>query len=254
MIQIRNKIGSVAPKVLTNEGVAKTDNYKTEFNNGATEFKFDSGIYGHKEVKERLVTLQQGKCCFCESKIRHISYGDVEHYRPKAGWVQNKEPINKPGYYWLAYDWDNLLLSCQLCNQQFKKNYFPLLTENSRARNHNEDINNEDPLFIHPANENPEEYIEFNEEMPIAVDNKIRGTVTITNLGLDRELLNEQRKKTLNMVSDIYNLAKNFPDNPPELKKVAKDKITKYHVDSGRDETEYASMLRCFFRKNPIDF
>ena len=56
------------------------------------------------------------------------------------------------------------------------------------------------------------------------------------------------------MVRDIYELAKGYPDTYPQLKKKAKDKINKYYDASKIDETEYASMLRCFFRKNPIDF
>jgi hypothetical protein len=49
-------------------------------------------------------------------------------FRPKGGWVQNDgDALTQPGYYWLAYEWSNLLISCQLCNQEFKKNRFPLL-------------------------------------------------------------------------------------------------------------------------------
>ena len=58
---------------------------------------------------------------FCESKVSHIAYGDVEHFRPKAGYRQRPEdPLVQPGYYWLAYEWSNLLFCCQLCNQRFK--------------------------------------------------------------------------------------------------------------------------------------
>ncbi len=254
MIRINNKIGSLAPDILLVEGVAESENLKTEFNNGAVQFTFISTIYGHKNVKDRLIELQYGKCCFCESKIRHISYGDVEHYRPKGGWVQNEEAINQPGYYWLAYDWDNLLLSCELCNQRYKRNYFPIINEAQRAINHTFNIENETPIFIHPVFDDPEEYIEFNDNEPYAVDGNARGNITINKLALDREELNEHRKRTLNLVIDIYELAKGYPDTNPIVKNKAKNKITKYHEAAQQDSTEYASMLRCFFRKNPIDF
>ena len=48
-------------------------------------FEFDSSVYGHKTVKKALIEAQHGKCCFCEAKVVHISYGDVEHFRPKGG-------------------------------------------------------------------------------------------------------------------------------------------------------------------------
>ena len=89
--------------------------------------RFDSGIYGQKSVKDALQKAQHDKCAFCESKITHIAYGDVEHFRPKAGYRQEpKDPLVRPGYYWLAYEWSNLLFCCQLCNQRFKGNHFPL--------------------------------------------------------------------------------------------------------------------------------
>ena len=78
---------------------------KVEFDSGKKKFKFDASIYGHKTVKEALIKAQNGKCCFCESKVTHIAYGDVEHFRPKAGYKQNKnDSLCRPGYYWLAYD------------------------------------------------------------------------------------------------------------------------------------------------------
>lgn len=249
MIRITKKIGSAIPDVLISKGIPATNRYKETYEStGNTDFEFDSDIYAHKDVKARLIALQDGKCCFCESKITHISYGDVEHYRPKAGWVQDDEPINKPGYYWLAYDWDNLLLSCQICNQRHKKNYFPLLDVTKRALNHSCDVHNEEPFFIHPVNDNPEEHIEFDGYTPRRKNNSIRGQVTISKLGLDRSELNEQRKSKLELIETVYNLAKGTPETGE--KENAKRLIYKLQLD----DAEYASMLRCLFKKNPIDF
>lgn len=253
MIQITKKIGTDAPNILKTKGVAEIAVFNAKADTGNYTFAFTSEIYGHDDVKSTLIVLQDYKCCFCESKIGHISYGDVEHFRPKAGWVQEEEKINSPGYYWLAYVWDNLLLSCQKCNQRYKKNHFPLVdpeTRNIAGRN----INAEEAQFIHPVNENPETYISFNEEIPIAIEENVRGDKTIKKLGLDRELLNEQRRATLNKIRDIYDLAKGYPDTYPELKTKAKQKIEKYLAESKLDSTEYSLMLRVFFRKNPVDF
>jgi hypothetical protein len=61
------------------------------------------------------------KCAFCETSISN-HYGDVEHYRPKGGvqnqrrqWVRvriKSRTIKHPGYFWLAYDWQNLMPAC----------------------------------------------------------------------------------------------------------------------------------------------
>ena len=258
MIQIIAKAITPAPDVLTTTGKAARTALEARYQQGERDFKsvdFDKSIYGHKDVKDSLIDIQGYKCCFCESKIGHIDDGDVEHFRPKAGWVQDEEPINKPGYFWLAYEWDNLLLSCGKCNQRFKKNYFPL-GNNVRALSHHDSIDNEEPMFIHPGSENAEMFIIFNEEMPKEVDGNVRGYLTIKKLQLDRGALNEQRKSKLDMVRDIYDLAKGFHDNYPESEwaKEGKRRIERWYHLSLLDTTEYASMLRAFFRKNPIDF
>ena len=258
MIQIIAKAITPAPDVLTTDGKNARTTLEARYNHGERNFTsgdFNKGIYGHKDVKNVLIDIQGYKCCFCESKIGHIDDGDVKHFRPKAGWVQDEEPINKPGYYWLAYEWDNLLLSCGKCNQRFKKNYFPL-ANNERALSHHDSVDNEEPLFIHPGRENAELFITFNEEIPKEVDENVRGYLTIKKLQLDRGLLNEQRKSKLDIVRDIYDLVKGLHEKYPgsELTKEGKIRIERLYNLSQLDTTEYASMLRAFFIKNPIDF
>lgn len=257
MIRIRKKATAPIPTILQTNGKNAIAALIARYNAGERDFEskdFENSIYGHEEVKAALILVQDYKCCFCESKIGHISYGDVEHFRPKAGWIQDTEDLNKPGYYWLAYDWDNLLLSCQLCNQRHKKNFFPLLPGSPRALSHNDNVGNELSLFIHPANEEVETFITFKEEIPVSLKNNERGRETISKLGLDRELLSEQRRRTLSKIRMIYDLAKGYPDTDPVLKEKAKDMVRQCQAESTRDDTEYASMLRSFFRDNPVNF
>ncbi|MCY3550006.1 MAG: hypothetical protein OXN27_13635 [Candidatus Poribacteria bacterium] len=67
-----------------------------------------------KPAKKQLLAETGGKCAYCEAPTSMIAFGDVEHYRPKSS------------YWWLAYCYDNYLVSCQLCNQGFKKDAFPI--------------------------------------------------------------------------------------------------------------------------------
>jgi len=254
MIQLKKKHTIPVPAILEIEGKHEKDALCLAFDAGQREFTFNNGIYGHPEVKLALRHAQDGKCCFCESKIDHISYGDVEHYRPKAGWIQDTEKLNRPGYYWLAYDWDNLLLSCQICNQRHKKNFFPLLDKDERALSHADGIEKEAAVFIKPDKDEPEALIEFKEEIPFPVEDNPRGKQTIEKLGLDREILNERRREKLGLIRDIYNLAKDCPAINPEIKKRAGDLIKKRAGEFTTDDAEYAAMFRAFFRKNPIDF
>jgi hypothetical protein len=72
--------------------------------------------------------------------------------------------LRKPGYYWLAYEWNNLFLACQLCNQLFKKNLFPLLDPTTRAASHKDNVENEKPAFIDPTIDDPKNLFPFAEK------------------------------------------------------------------------------------------
>lgn len=172
---------------------------------GDRTFEFNSHLYGHKTVKDALIRAQHGKCAFCESKVTHVAYGDVEHFRPKKGYRQQPgDPLGRPGYYWLAYEWSNLLFACQLCNQRHKRNLFPLSDPTQRARTHHDDIDEEDPLFVHPAADAPEEHISFREEMAFPITT--RGEATITSLELNRSDLSEVRRDRYALLKSLHDL------------------------------------------------
>ncbi len=75
-------------------------------------FKNKGGRWG--AAKDQLKTETHGKCAYCEADTQVVAHGDVEHYRPKSK------------YWWLAYCYDNYLFSCQICNQSFKSDNFPV--------------------------------------------------------------------------------------------------------------------------------
>jgi uncharacterized protein (TIGR02646 family) len=199
MIQIR-KLN--APAVLTNRGTLAAAKMHDEYaripnayRQGRRHFTFEGSIYAHVSVKEALLLAQHDKCAFCESMITHISYGDIEHFRPKGAVRQHEfDPLQYPGYYWLAYEWSNLFLSCQLCNQRFKRNCFPLRNPKHRARSHRGNLNRESPLLIDPTGL-PDQHLTFEGETAVARDNSEVGRVTIEVLGLNRDELRKQRRE-----------------------------------------------------------
>ena len=154
-----------------------------------------------------------GKCAYCESSIANNQPGDIEHFRPrgKVTDVENKPiMVDKgngmephPGYYWLAYDWKNLLLSCRDCNRIAKSksagkligkgNRFPV--KDFRAVQPDEEIR-EEPLLIHPVLEDPEEHLEVDETGIMKAKNgSEKGKTCIDIFGLNnREALQVARK------------------------------------------------------------
>jgi uncharacterized protein (TIGR02646 family) len=253
---IRIKKPTKAPAVLRNQGKKATQQLCKEYQEdptAPTKWKFDPGIYAAKPVKDELRKAQHDKCAFCESKISHVAYGDVEHFRPKAGCRQKrKDPLITPGYYWLAYDWRNLLFCCQICNQRNKGHHFPLADAACRARSHLDDIKNEQPLFIHPAEEDPNEFLEFNQEYLRAIDGNPRGKVTIDTLGLNRELIAERRRDVLAELRLLIGVRAEFErevaqqSNPSWEEQIGK--INRHLDRCAADSAEYASMVRAMFK------
>lgn len=214
------------------------------YERGSREFAFKSAIYAHASVKNALDRMQGGKCAFCETKLVRSS-GDVEHFRPKGGWKQSAaDELTQPGYYWLAYEWQNLFRSCQFCNQKFKKNLFPLSNPKNRARSHKADLAREQPLLIDPANEQPDKFISFRGETAFAVSGSTRGKTTIEVLGLNDERLLEDRREVLRRVQTIRRVlalllaSDRSPANAAEQ--------TRYETELARvrgPEGEYSAMI-----------
>jgi len=223
MIAVRRR--KRAPAILRNNGRVRRLEHAREFAadtaafiDGSKAFLFDRSIYAHEDVKSALIEDQHEKCAFCEAKPLPVSDGDIEHFRPKAAVRQAPtEALERPAYYWLAYEWTNLLFSCERCNRRHKANLFPLVDPSSRAKSPADDIAREQPQFIDPATEDPSAHITFREHVPVAVSGSVRGNATIESLGLRREALNRDREDHRAYMQAVY-LAASLPGVRPALR------------------------------------
>lgn len=234
------------PAILTSRGAKATSedckSYAQDsksYRRGSKTFDFDRSIYSDVSVRETLSSAQHRKCAFCESLITHVQSGDVEHFRPKAG-VGRGTKLLRPGYYWLAYDWENLLLACESCNRRHKRNEFPLLRGSKRARSHAEPIASERPAFVHPAQEDPERLIGFRRHIPHARKGNLRGRQTIRELGLKRPDLMDVRAAHLEWVKTVRNLVQICPAGPD------RDHAEQLLAEATGDSAPFAAMVRCF--------
>lgn len=253
MIRITRKTQFAEPVVLQTTGHTARNLLEQDYDHGNRFFIFDKEIYAAAEVKEALINIQNYKCCFCESKIGHIDDGDVEHFRPKAGYKQEKgTPLVRPGYYWLAYDWNNLFLSCTKCNQRNKGNLFPLQTSNARAQSHNNNVNTEDPLFIHPEQEDPSLHLTFQDENIVPFHQSERGKITIDCLGLDRSELTQYRAESLSDIKALYEIIALIPDEPTAIRRDALEILRRQSTEKIEETHQYAGMFRVFFQNNPV--
>lgn len=92
------------PEILVQNSAAWTATVIGKLQNGEEPTKTEKARYNHGEIKAALVEETHGKCAYCESKLRHISYGDIEHVAPKS---------TNPEKWFL---WANLTLACDVCN------------------------------------------------------------------------------------------------------------------------------------------
>lgn len=171
---------------------------------GDQERTFEQRIWS--DLKDWLLAhVFHHKCAYCETKVSPGAFGDGEHYRPKSRVTVTKnkkrtvvEVAGQPhcGYFWLVYEWMNLLPSCQRCNSS-KSDQFPVgkahVVDPRLTPVELDDLEN--PLLIHPYRDDPSALFRFGIDGAIAaIDDNPKGLHTIEVFHLNREPLREDRK------------------------------------------------------------
>lgn len=170
------------------------------------DVNFNNSIWS--ELKRHLFELFDGKCAYCESKVLHVSSGDVEHYRPKKS---PEEAEEHPGYYWLAYHERNLLPACEKCNRaRAKMRHFPIVTEDSRAGSPDDKLSDEERILLNPYEDEPKEHLCFIPGKDGVCLGTVKGISYIGKTSVDicnlkRPDLNEERKaEQENTIAKLY--------------------------------------------------
>jgi len=97
--------------------------------------------YKHDDIANALKGSQaKAKCVYCESYVDVTCYANIEHYYPKSIYPDQ------------AFQWENLYMGCTLCNTH--KNAFDTGKE----------------PFVHPENEDPEDFLTFDDMMYVPKD------------------------------------------------------------------------------------
>jgi uncharacterized protein (TIGR02646 family) len=205
--------------------------------------------YAHDDVRARLRAMFHGKCAYCESQMGHVSRDHVEHYRPKGAVT---EDAGHPGYYWLGYSWDNLLLACARCNTPPGKGMqFPI--RGQRARRPGDPLDAECALVLDPTgDDDPEEHIGFDVNVDGAIYPKReshKGEATIRVCALDRPELHRRRQRHLELLQRFWHAyifaARN--ESEEECRRWM-DQIEKAIGDTA----EWAALARAYFRSEGL--
>lgn len=113
------------------------------------------------KLKDEFKRVFGKRCWYTESDIRE-DHGDVDHFRPKNKSIdEDGGVILGDGYWWLAYDYHNYRLSGAVCNESFKKEYFPLKKGTPAANEFNDDDEN---LLLDPCKKEDCDLIDCDEK------------------------------------------------------------------------------------------
>jgi len=248
-------------KAWLTEAVAATDRiiqaweqWRQNGSQGTFTYKFEEKVWG--DLKDWLIkNVFHNKCAYCETREPRSPY-HAEHFRPK-GRVRYREKGKKrlqrgkavdetgqetdhPGYFWLAYNWHNLLPSCNYCNSALGKNdQFPVSKAHTAVKRltgaetlalrqqqiksqrqpeifylQPEDLDAfEAPLLLHPYLDDPEEHLIFGEfgivaarEDPQTGQLSAKGTHSIQVYNLDGDSLRTARHSAQSVVLQEYGI------------------------------------------------
>lgn len=252
--------------------------------NPDNEWKFEFDVYSNTSVKYALAKLFHNKCAYCETLYSASQPMDVEHWRPK-GQIENADPDGdpmKPGYWWLAADWDNLLPSCIDCNRRRKQrdvvtdevvnlgklDQFPLVA-GEHVRNEG-DVSLERPALVNPCVDDPAAFFEFTPEGVIRPQDGLseterqRAAHSIRVYALNRSGLVHNRRETLALaelsaliVHKVAQLRVANPAMSDETRVVVDHMLASEFASLARrcrDDAPYALMIRQFVDRELAEF
>ncbi len=262
MIHVKKDFHDVPTGLKSDSAYKKREELLKEGN----RHKFSQYFYRHRSVLEKLLIIYNKKCAFCESANIASSWR-IDHYRPKNKIKYEEEHT---GYYWLTYEWSNLLLTCETCNRA-KSNEFPIagVRIESPSKNKNdwladsESLTEENPYLLNPEIDFPETHLSFRSDGRFNLDKcSERGKETIRICDLNRENLAIKRKSKIDGLSEdikfqvehiiknkeAYKDKKSF-DNALELGFGIIFTKLKNSIKDGR---EYSFLWRCL--NNELEF
>ncbi len=205
--------------------------------------------YRTNEVSKLLNELYNKKCAYCEDTLLNAPKS-IEHYRPKNS-AKRKNCNSDNSYFWLAFSWDNLLLSCTSCNSS-KGSCFDIngqrVTHSDYKEYSLDDLQStikdldkqEKPLLVNPEQVTKSflrKNLDFDFNGQISSTNKqLEYTIRICNLNR-----NELVKKRKIIINDLINLikekkmrfinhrnTKRYKEDLMDISKTILNKIKKY--------------------------
>ncbi|WP_323142693.1 HNH endonuclease [Massilia phyllosphaerae] len=195
------------PEILVNHAAAWTKTLIEKIASGTPATDGEKSRYRHADIKKVLVKETNGKCAYCESKLLHVTYGDVEHIVPKSTKVD------------VTFEWSNLTLACDVCN-----------TNKSDKFSHGVG-------FVDPYVDDPVDHFNFVGGLVLAKPGDHDARLTEETLKLNRTELVERRNQRIRYLREQVEVIRHAPAN---LQQVLIASLQQ-ELD---DDKEYAAIAR----------
>lgn len=212
MIKLKKK---PKPTILVNNEADWVDKYLKLLDGDVTIPSSIKTKYSHKQIKQVLLDETNSKCCYCESKILHIDYGDVEHLLPKSAFPEK------------FVEWENLSISCGKCNTN------------------KDDYHSRSLALSNPYIDNVEKEYVF--AGPIVMSKSDKASKTIRKLELNRVSLIESRSSLIFKIQPFIDSIYKTEDD--DLKLMLIEDLIEYK----KKDKEYSLMVKNILDLDIID-
>ncbi len=166
--------------------------------------------YRNPAVKSHLISEANGKCIYCESKVSHVYFGDVEHIKPKA--LFPKERLNI----------ENLGFVCAKCNNA-KSDYW-----------------DENFPVIDPYAEDPSVELMALGYYLARRPGSMRAYITLEQIKLNRVEMLERRKERIELLQPLIDQYATTPAGP--IKELLATELRR----QADDDAEYSLVVRAY--------
>ncbi|MEQ9243728.1 HNH endonuclease [Roseovarius indicus] len=198
------------PQMLENNAAVWRDELCGVLERGEEPTNAQKNRYNSPEVKQALVNETQEKCAYCESKIRHIDDGDIEHIIPKS-----RAPE-------MSFDWENLTLACTICNRN-KGDYYA-------------EPGSEQEL-INPYQDDPKQHFLFQRELLTPIPGDLRAWLSEERIELNRAELIERRRE--NMLS-LHKMVEGYVHAEEGFKLLIVRQIKQRYLETNNEYSAFA--------------
>jgi hypothetical protein len=213
-------------------------------------------LWRDNRIRDWLLSLFHDKCWYSEAQEAVSAY-HVDHYRPKGRVTDVGRSNPEPGYWWLAFRWQNYRICGQLINVK-KNDVFPLVGGHRATQEVPGSLQLEAPTLLDPTTDDARLIsFEMDEDGCRAVpiggadeEDCARVVTTIDVIGLNRlDRLNRKRADVWEECREKLGSYVGTTGEPPALKKLQRALIINDLKKRVSYESELSSVAEACIRK-----